>query len=355
TISAVNPTESTVSLSDLVALLRNPAAVFFDKHLGVVFNNEELTGDDHEAFAVDGLHKWQIQDQLIRDAQRLLRTQVDNTSVDMPGILDQLINKQQRQGVLPLPPFADLYRDPLTRALIKPLQRYHDLMRHSAETGTRLVQATSADGSLTLEDTLNDVRQTDDGAYIRCAMLSSQIWSGKTPGGHKAASTIKWHYLARHWPAHVAAQLHGPVKTHVLGPDTDEILAPLDLDTAQHVLQTLLSLYQQNLTHPLAAEVKTSCAYLTTDPEKSPLDAARSVYEGTYTVSGAMQSSEALSRLWPDFDTLMQGQLPEQTTELVSDADHPAFVSSSTDLYHAMVEHWTRHRQRNNTDGEDAE
>jgi exodeoxyribonuclease V gamma subunit len=208
---------------------------------------------------------------------------------------------------------------------------------------------------LLLEDTLNDVQQHADGLHLRCVMLSSQIWAGKKKGTSTATGKVKWHTLARYWPAHLAAQLHGPVKTHLLGPDTDEVLAPLDADSAHRILQQLLTLYQQNLQQPLAAEVKTSCAYLTTDPDKAPLEAARSIYEGAYSVAGQVQTSKVLFRLWPRFADLLAGQLPDDETLLEPDANNHAFVAASTDLYADMVKHWHLHRQSPAADTEGAE
>ena len=350
-----NDEPSVIGLNNLSALLRNPAVVYFEKCLGVVFNNEELTGEDHESFAINALSRWQIQDQLISDAQQIMHTSTERDPVEISALLDELISKQQRQGVLPMPPFADLYRTPLTRPLIKPLQRYHELMTQSSAIGALPVSVTLEDDSLSLEDTLNDVQQHADGLHLRCVMLSSQIWGGKKKRTSTATSKVKWHTLARHWPAHLAAQLHGPVKTHLLGPDTDEVLAPLDADSAHRILQQLLTLYQQNLQHPLAAEVKTSCAYLTTDPDKAPLEAARSIYEGTYSAAGQVQTSEVLLRLWPRFADLLAGQLPDEETLLEPDANNHAFVAASTDLYADMVKHWHLHRQSPAADTENAE
>lgn len=347
-----------IALNQLSALLRNPAKVFFEKCLGVIFNDDELTAEDHESFAVDGLEQWQIQDRLIADTQLVLRTST-TADVDMEALLDELINRQQRQGMLPMPPFADLYRAPLIRPLIKPLLRCHALMAGSTETESLSIQVALPDNAMLLEDTLNDVRVDEEGQRLRCVTLSGQIWAGKTGGAGNAKSKVKWHYLARHWPAHLAAQLHGPVKTHLLGPATDEVLAPLDASTARRILQQLLALYHQNLHHPLAAEVKTSCAYLTTDPDKTPLKVAEQEYEGSFASKGQVQNSEALSRLWPGFSDLQGGQLPGDTSSPSAGTgnepaeDSSAFVRHSTELYQHLVEHWQLHRQRPQADNED--
>ncbi len=345
--------QTVIGLQDLSALLRNPAEVFFDKRLGVVFAKDELTGDDHESFAINGLSQWQIQDQLIHDAHRHLRTNTENEP-DIEAMLERLIDRQQGRGSLPMPPFADLYHTALTRPLLKPLRRCQDLIATSTELGSLPVQVSLADHTLVLEDSINDVRCGADGKRLRYVMLSGQIWAGKSGGRGKAKGTIKWHYLARHWPAHLAAQLHGPVATHVLGPDTNEVLAPLDADSAQLMLLKLLTLYRQNLQQPLAAEVKTSCAFLTTDPEKAPLNAAQAEYEGSYSTSGQVQSSEALSRLWPCFTDLLSGRLPDDISIRDMQTDNNAFADHSTQLYKDLVEHWQLHRDHVQPDQEAA-
>lgn len=338
--------QKVIGLQDLSAMLRNPAAVFFDKRLGVVFASEELTGDDHEAFAINGLSQWQIQDQLIQDAHRCLRSATENAP-DIEIMLKRLLDRQQGRGNLPMPPFADLYHTMLTRPLIKPLRRCQELIAASAEVDSQPVQIGLADSTLWLEDSINDIRSNADGKRLRYIMLSGQIWAGKSGGSGKAKSRIKWHYLARHWPAHLAAQLHGPVTTHVLGPDTNEVLAPLDAGRAKQILLKLLALYQQNLQQPLAAEVKTSCALLTTDADKAPLQAAQAEYEGSYGSTGQMQSSEALSRLWPGFADLLDGRLPdsEPAPGAARETDSSAFVEHSTQLYQDLIEHWQLHRE----------
>ncbi len=356
-LPATDPSQpATITLGDLGALLRNPAAVFFDRRLGVVFSRDELTGEDHESFTINGLDQWQIQDQLIRDAQYALRTQMDADSVDTEQLLTALISRQQRQGALPMPPFADLYRQPLIRPLIKPLDRCHTLMNQGNATQPLPVQLTLEDGTLLLEDSVNDILETDNGERLRCVMLSSQIWAGKSRAGGKAQAKVKWHYLARHWPAHLAAQLQGPVRTHILGPDTDEVLAPMTAASARDILQKLMELYQQNLQHPLAADVKTSCAYLTADPEKAPLLDAEREYLGGYDRAGQVQQSEALARLWPDFDSLVLGRLPgdgHASDPAQQSSTTSAFVQHSTQLYQDLIEHWHLHRQHPTADQRD--
>ena len=126
--TAAHPADMNIlSLRDLVALLRNPPAVFFAKQLGIVFDDEELTGDDNELFKVDGLTRWQIMDSVLGDVRSTLG-QHPSADIDMTTLLEQLIDNQQRSGALPIPPFGELQRTDLTQPLIKPLQRYQQLL-----------------------------------------------------------------------------------------------------------------------------------------------------------------------------------------------------------------------------------
>lgn len=311
-----------ISLSDLEKLLRVPADVFFEHSLGVNFSVEEVTTEDHEAFSIDALARWKIQQQLIKEAVSRLP---ESQSVD--NLLQELMSKQLRSGNLPIPPFADLYTRQSVRSLTKPLQSYKELLSSYTENLRFPVALSSDDKLVDLNDQINDVWQQSGNPdkRIRCVLLGSQLWAGKDGKSAK----VKWHYLARQWPAHLAAQLNGPVTTHILGPDTQEALAPLDQAEARTILVSLINLWQKNLSAPLAASVKTSCAMLTTPDEKSPDAVAQEAYHGAYMSTGEVQEHYSLYRLWPEFNTLYQS----------------GFTDESYELYGALTEHWLRHRK----------
>ena len=340
--TAEHPADTNMlSLRDLVALLRNPPAVFFAKQLGIVFDDEELTGDDNELFKVDGLTRWQIMDSVLGDVRSTLG-QHPSAEIDMATLLEQLVDKQQRSGALPIPPFGELQRTDLTQPLVKPLRRYQQLLTdHSGKTDL-LVDLPSKDGAPQLQDMISDIRHNPDQPElrIRCVLFSSQIWQGKQDGRGEP----KWHYLIRQWPLHLAAQLSGPVTTHLLGPATDEKFAPLAICDAQRLLQQLLQLWQQNLQQPLSAEVKTSCKFLTTTGGKNPADEAAQIYDGGFSHSGVVQQSYALYRLWPTFTDLLTAP----------DTEDSHFIQDSTALYQTMIDHWQKHRQAVTRDTEDA-
>lgn len=321
-----------ISLNDLEKLLRVPADVFFEHSLGVNFSVEEVTTQDHEPFSVDALTRWKIQQQLITEAVSRLP---ESQSVD--SLLQELLNKQLRSGSLPVPPFADLYTQQSIQGLSRPLQRYHELLTAHTDNLRFPLALSSDDQYVKLNDHINDIWQQPGKPEhsIRCVLVGSQLWAGKDGSSAK----IKWHYLARLWPAHLAAQLHGPVTTYILGPDTQETLAPLNRTEARSVLVALINLWQKNLRAPLAASVKTSCALLTTPDDKSPEAVAQDTYHGAYMSQGEVQDHYSLYRLWPEFNALYNSGLTDD----------------SYDLYGALTEHWLRHRKKLSTEKPTAE
>jgi len=343
--SSENDENTTLTLRDLVSLLRQPANVFFNRQLGIVFDDENMKGEDDELFAIDGLTRWQINNDILNAVQRAL-VQSAEPSPDIESILNKQINKLARSGVLPLPPFSELERSALHQALLNPLTCYHQVLQTWPEPLDLRIDIPASENSPALLDILSDIHQMpgDAGQRVRCVLFNSQIWAGKKG----SRGEPKWHYLVREWPAHLAAQLHGPVTTRLLGPATDEQLAPLDADQAQELLTSLLRLWQLNLQQVLRADVKTSCTYLSTDDLQDPASKAAIVYDGDYNREGIVHQNYALYRLWPTFAELM----PESSHS--GSASMPSkFVQDSRALYQPLIDHWYRHR-RANTDGEDA-
>jgi exodeoxyribonuclease V gamma subunit len=324
-----------IGLSDLEKLMRVPAEVFFEQSLGVIFASEDVTADDHEVFAVDGLANWNIQQQLIKDAVAAIKGSAN--SIEIADLLLTLMGKQQRSGNLPITPFAESYATKTVQRLLKPLQTFSDLLRDYPEKQSVRIVLDSPDKQVTLTDQVSDCWQQPGNPEqrIRCVLLNSQLWSGKDG----KQTTVKWHYLARLWPGHLAAQLNGPVTTYILGPDTREELAPLDTEEAQRQLRSLIHLWQHNLVSPLAASVKTSCAMLAPPNDKAAQTVARKVYDGVHKVTGEVQDHYALCRLWPDFEEL----------------NRSSFVSDSKQLYGNLTEHWQSHRKKNAPTSADTE
>lgn len=323
------PQEQVIALSDLEKLLRLPANVFFEKSLGVSFSTEEVISQDHEIFYVDGLTRWQLHTQLIADAVRY-----NNAVTSVETLIHEVTEKQRRSGSLPFPPFADSYAHHTQQRLLKPLQKRQALLEQYQQDSRFNINLVSSDGLVILEDVAADIfHAVDDHTQrIRIVLLGSQLWAGKSD----SKPVLKWKYLARLWPAHLAAQLHGPVRTWILGPDTQEVLEPLPAQQARQILVALIDLWQKNLRSPLAACVHSSCAWLTAN-EGQAESQARAQYEGAFHSDGELKENYSLQRLWPHFDELLKSN----------------FASDSEALYTALTTHWFKHR--NTASAEDSQ
>ncbi|HBX37741.1 MAG TPA: exodeoxyribonuclease V subunit gamma [Pseudohongiella sp.] len=304
---------SVVSLRQLAGLLKNPAAVFFEHVLGIVFRSPGADIDDDEVFTVDAMQRWQLQDQLLSMATDVMRRDPDRDSGDA---LQHALQRLKGRGLLPLGHFADIYHDSLTEPLSKSLEVYRDLCSSHPQTLQDSIDLEQDDGAAALSDTLTGIRRSDTGQRLRIELISGQLWQGKKSGGRQAL--VKWHYLARIWPAHLAAQLAGPTPTHILGPDTNEVLPAMTAAEARAALLQLLSAWHDNLQTPLASSVKTGCSWLANDNGESPSKATLACYEGDYHRSGEVADSEALARLWPDFDSLCINGFEQDSTALYS-------------------------------------
>ncbi len=88
--------EFRLKLSELARFIRQPVAYFFQKRLGVIFNESQLASDDEEPFAIDGLSEYFF-------AERLLSNAADEQAA--LGVEEQLRMKVQglaREGNFPI-------------------------------------------------------------------------------------------------------------------------------------------------------------------------------------------------------------------------------------------------------------
>ena len=319
-------TPEEIRLRQLSALLKNPAAVYFEQTLGTVFRDANIDVEDDECFDINGLQRWQLQSQLINHTIRRIM-QADSTELPVETLLEAAMHRLQRQGQLPLAGFAELQHRRLIDPLLRPMQRFQALTSEFTVRSEGQIDIQLPDSPLSLTDRVSDILINDKGERIRIEMIGGQIWDGASSG--KKAASIKWHYLARLWPSHLAAQLSGPTRTHILGPDTHQVaLPPISREQSTRLLTDLLQLWATNLDKPLATAVKTGCAWLTADNQDTPVKAVAQ-YEGGFVGAGEMQSSYALYRLWPDFETLVEA----------------GFREASINLYAPMVEFWHQYRQ----------
>lgn len=281
--------DAPVRLSALGGFLRHPVRTFYTRRLALYLTEDADAVEDDEVFDFDGLGSWDMRNVMVQSVEHALAQQPD---ADPQACLRATIRQLARAGRLPLPPFDGVWTESLVKELEAPVETYRSLLQQSPLVCPARAIRLEADG-IVLEDSLNDLRQDDAGNRVRLHLQASRLHAG---------DDLKWYHLARQWPFHLAAQLEGPVTTHLLGPDTDFRLAPLDAEVARDLLTQLLESFLEGLTTlpPLACKTGFAVLRAREDGKGCPF----STYEGGFNRAGEREDHPGYARFWPTYAQL---------------------------------------------------
>ena len=301
TLSPPENIPTNLTLGQLGQFLREPVRAFFNTRLGVYFEQEAIAELDEEPFALDGLQNWQLQDQLIA-AQRHA---IDRGEPRIEA-LHAALERFQGQGVLAMGAFGERMRDALAEPMEALFSDYEEALDAwpIALDDPAAIHLAGSNG-ITLEDWLGELRQDDVGNRCRLLLLSSSLIKN---------SKYQWHLLLRHWVAHLAGNLSGPMTTQLLSKAGNITLEPIAADTAHAHLETQLSAWQHGLEVPLPLAPQAAFAWLTKlgtpdiaiekGRESDAYAAAEKVYESGFKTTGEADQSPYLGHQWPRFERL---------------------------------------------------
>lgn len=276
----------------LQSFLRDPVKCFFTRRLKVYLDEEIEAGLDNEPFSLDGLERYQLQDNLLKAA--LLA--VDG---DANGALVDAAVRLQRSGVLPLAGFGEQYRDTLLQPMPDQLQRYADLCLQWPEPVESPRQLSFGADGVHLEGWLAGLRKKPDGTHARLEL---------TPGTLGKVGAWKWHRLLRPFVWHVlAAACTEAITTVLVSEGQTVVFAPLTTEQATAILGGWFQAWAAGMQAPLPVAIKTSMAWL----ELQNHDISRPVYEGAYRRTGEVEGSASLARQFPTYEQLnADGEFP---------------------------------------------
>lgn len=209
-----------VSVTDFVSFFQNPAAYFLRERLGISYKPLDEAMEDNEPFTIDGLVRYQLRDDGIRNPVRTFE-------------------KWKAQGVLtPGQRGRDLAREVFAEA---------DALK--ARLSPYLAEAVLADlpinialESITLTGTIIDLRSG--------GLLITQHGS------------IRTKHLLSAWIKHLVVNTQSmTVNTRLLGKDQGFLLKALSTDDALEHLALLASLFLEGLNRPLPFFPETSRAW----------------------------------------------------------------------------------------------
>ncbi|WP_430318215.1 exodeoxyribonuclease V subunit gamma [Pseudomonas nitroreducens] len=276
----------------LQSFLRDPVKCFFTRRLKVHLDEEEQAQLDSEPFALNALEHYQLQEGLLKSA-------VLARDGDAQVALTEAADRLQRSGVLPLAGFGDQYRRGLLEPLPAQLLRHERLCLLWPELLESPQQLSFKLGEVQLDGWLGGLRKKADGGLARLEL---------SPGALAKEKTWKWHRLLRPYVLHVVAAACGvPITTLLVGEDQSLAFEPVAQEPAARVLTTWLEAWTAGMQAPLPVALKTSLAWLREGND----DKARTVYEGSYNVTGEVAGSASLVRQFPDYARLTaDGQFP---------------------------------------------
>lgn len=371
--------EEPLSVGELADFLHDPVKAFFRRRLGVAFEHEDPASTDVEPFVLDGLQKWQLQDELITaQADALARAEAPAAA------REACLGAIRRRGELA----AGAFGERLATELAEPMEALFDAYTQALARWPRNVEGefelrfeAVCDGvRLELADWLGGLRCRDgDGGDE--AWIAQGATGGAVPAASSAVIVLEpsdlvkdRHYrgekLIRHWVRHLAWQCaRGAVTTVVVSKKGVVALAPLEAAAAAERLRDLLAAWQDGMGRPLPLAVRTAFAWLRARPGSvhggeeergdgeredgsaagKALAAARTVYEGGYGNDGELGASPYLRRAFPDFDALVGGGEFQALAEHLLRPLHDAIHSQAAEEGRAGTE--ARRGRRQGGDG----
>lgn len=313
------PPADPITLGEIGAFLKRPVEIFYQRRLQVRFTDVESLDTDNEAFAMDGLQHWRLEDELIRQAVM----KADNED-ELQQRLDSSLASMARRGELGM----GLTEYALTRQLESRMpdlhRRYQEaltLWPESIEEVTGFdYQHQRGEDSVAVSDLLGDLRTRPDGAVCRVVIASSNLLEGA--GGSRQ---LRFPALLDHWVTHLAGNLRFEAfHTLVIAKEEQRVvnLLPMDSAAAGECLARVLDTWMQGQTRPLPVESGAAFAYLRgLYPARGEGNEDKALQKAEEAYNKALaRDSGYLHRAYPEFGQLLAS---EQFVQLVSGLYEP--------------------------------
>ncbi|GAA5189265.1 exodeoxyribonuclease V subunit gamma [Ferrimonas gelatinilytica] len=287
--------QAPIQLADLAALLRDPTKLLLSRRLGIWFEEQTLTSEDQEPFAMEGLTSYQIRDELMGLLSGLGEGEASQRKVS----LDARLQRMAGRGILPMGAFADLATENLAQPTLAAFERVMTL--RAQWQPVEELECYHRYGELVLEDWLGELWRTPEGhGRVQCLPQNIQ-------GKHGLKQPMQALIL---YLGHLAGCAQGLALTSYLaGADALFALAPLTPAEAKSRLDTLMACYLEGMTTALPVAPRAALAYLVEQstqadqegPGEKALQKAAAAYEGGFNFLGDRDRSPYLKRQYPSF------------------------------------------------------
>lgn len=249
--------EEPISLAMVSAFLKKPVESFYNRSLQVYFEDIDDNDSDNEAFALDGLEKWQADNELINRC--LLKADSED---DFRQRVDQELDRMVRAGGLGMGITERTLRHELSRRLPNLYQRYARALAMWPTCADDILNIDyvfpSEHGELRVQDSIRDLRSNGQGRYCRVVLARSSLLQGS--GNRKL---VRYPNLLDDWVIHLAGQLVRPFETLVLAKEEDRriLLPSLEADVARELFETILTHWIEGHRRPLPLQAEAGFAW----------------------------------------------------------------------------------------------
>ena len=285
---------ATATLRDLAAMLRNPVKLYFRARLDVVFDTLEQQADDDEVFALRGLPRHALVQELLELAQ-------PGTADDAEAWLQAQLHRAAASGRLPLAGPGERFAQELGDELEAVLRTWNLLLaRHGEPVPRQALRLCAADeagregqgAGPCLEDWLQGLRRTPaDGIATWLELGASRLREGRTARPRLDRLLLSWVRMLASAACGVECQ------GYVVGVDAVVHWRALPAQPARVQLLRLLHAWERARREPLPWGVRSALA-------QARQRDARIAYEGTPPHGRGDVDDPYLARLHPDFDSL---------------------------------------------------
>ena len=270
-------------MAELARFVKQPVKYFFRERLGVIFSDEEASGEDEEPFGLNGLEMYALVDSLLDDAG------VTETSAEVAERLKEKAERLGREGLMPIGLLGQYLQQALVEELVPIRTAWLDLCAQYPQSAEK-VPVEFIHGEIHLEDWL-DRMQSNDTETVWLTQIASKITADK--------GKLRGEKLIDAWVRQlVAAALNHAVTGYLIARDAIVTMHPLDAADAKATLIALLNYWREGCNRPLPTACKTALALLQdAEPWK--------VYNGGYDDKPPPEAGDVcLARLWATYAEL---------------------------------------------------
>ena len=286
--------EGPIDLTALQRFLRSPVEHFFAARLKVWLNEEDVVTDDDEPFALAGLQRHQLSQELLEALQNA------PANADIEALVSVESARLQHRGRLPLAGFGELVRQQLVEPLHDQLLRYRAQAQQWDQPLEHPLPLIGTAPGIELRSWLAGVRESSTfQGQVRLRLVTGNLLAGR-------GKTLRWRKLLGELCVHVLAAASGhALTTSLFSADATVRLLPPDPEAARDLVRHWLLGWLEGARRPLPVAVETAFVMLGEgDPDKA-VAKARSHYDGSDFSVGEVDKSVALQRSYPDFASLL--------------------------------------------------